>query len=49
MPPKALAAAKAQGKAPDMMYCLALLEATGICCVPGSGFFQKEGEPMQKG
>jgi len=43
MPPKALAAAKAQGKAPDMMYCLALLEATGICCVPGSGFLQKEG------
>ncbi|KAG9330147.1 hypothetical protein JZ751_027168 [Albula glossodonta] len=36
----------AQGKlgmAPDMFYCLRLLEETGICVVPGSGFGQKEG------
>ncbi len=26
---------------PDMFYCLQLLEATGICVVPGSGFHQK--------
>lgn len=29
--------------APDMLYCLKLLEKTGICVVPGSGFGQKEG------
>lgn len=29
--------------APDMLYCLKLLEETGICVVPGSGFGQKEG------
>jgi len=27
----------------NMDYCLALLEETGICVVPGSGFGQKEG------
>jgi len=43
IPPKAIAAAKAAGKAPDVFYCLALLEATGISTVPGSGFGQKEG------
>ena len=26
-----------------MFYCLELLESTGICVVPGSGFRQKEG------
>lgn len=31
------------GIAPDAMYCLELLEATGVCVVPGSGFLQKEG------
>ncbi|KAG9352728.1 hypothetical protein JZ751_021142, partial [Albula glossodonta] len=31
------------GMAPDMFYCLRLLEETGICVVPGSGFGQKEG------
>jgi len=41
--PKAVAAAKAAGKAPDVFYCLALLDATGICVVPGSGFGQVEG------
>jgi len=28
---------------PDAMYCHQLLEETGICVVPGSGFGQKEG------
>lgn len=40
---KALEAAKAQGKTPDSFYCMALLNATGVCVVPGSGFCQKEG------
>ena len=39
----AIAAAGAKGQAPDLFYCLALLEETGICCVPGSGFLQKPG------
>lgn len=29
--------------APDLFYCLELLQSTGICCVPGSGFGQKKG------
>ncbi|KAI8477217.1 MAG: alanine aminotransferase [Monoraphidium minutum] len=43
LPPKAIAAAKAAGKAPDAYYCLRLLEEEGIVCVPGSGFGQAEG------
>ncbi len=43
LPPKALEAAKAAGKAADVFYCLRLLEATGISTVPGSGFGQEEG------
>ncbi|KAL2629617.1 hypothetical protein R1flu_014303 [Riccia fluitans] len=43
LPPGAIAAAKSAGKAPDVYYCLKLLEATGISTVPGSGFGQKEG------
>jgi len=43
LPPKAVEAAKAAGKAPDVFYCLRLLEATGISTVPGSGFGQEEG------
>ena len=31
------------GKQPDTFYALALLEATGIVVVPGSGFGQKPG------
>uniref|UniRef100_A0A8C7IU26 alanine transaminase n=1 Tax=Oncorhynchus kisutch TaxID=8019 RepID=A0A8C7IU26_ONCKI len=34
---------KALGQAPDMFYCMKLLEETGICLVPGSGFGQKDG------
>ena len=43
LPPKAIAAAEAAGKVPDTFYALALLEATGIVVVPGSGFGQVEG------
>lgn len=28
---------------PDVLYCFEMLEQTGICVVPGSGFGQKEG------
>jgi len=35
--------AEEQGKAPDAMYCMRLLEDTGIVCVPGSGFGQVDG------
>lgn len=41
---KAKAAAKAAGKEPDAFYALALLDETGICVVPGSGFGQKDDE-----
>lgn len=34
---------QARGQAPDMFYCMTLLEETGICLVPGSGFGQKDG------
>ncbi|KAF9483330.1 alanine aminotransferase [Pholiota conissans] len=40
----AIKAAEEAGKAPDAFYALALLDQTGICVVPGSGFGQKEGE-----
>lgn len=40
-PQKALDEAKALNEVPDEMYCLQLLEETGICVVPGSGFGQK--------
>jgi alanine transaminase len=42
LPEKAAEAAKAEGRGPDEFYCMRLLEATGICVVPGSGFGQKE-------
>lgn len=41
---RALEAARAAGKEPDAFYALRLLDETGICVVPGSGFGQKEGE-----
>ncbi|CAG5114908.1 unnamed protein product, partial [Candidula unifasciata] len=43
IPKKAIAEAKSKGLAPDAFYCYSLLEETGICVVPGSGFGQKEG------
>ncbi|KAF9194982.1 hypothetical protein BGZ51_005946 [Haplosporangium sp. Z 767] len=39
---KAIAAAKEAGKEPDQFYCMAMLEATGVCVVAGSGFGQVE-------
>ncbi|KAJ7172976.1 alanine aminotransferase [Mycena crocata] len=41
---KAVKAARDAGKEPDAFYALALLDETGICVVPGSGFGQREGE-----
>uniref|UniRef100_A0A8C4HK68 alanine transaminase n=1 Tax=Dicentrarchus labrax TaxID=13489 RepID=A0A8C4HK68_DICLA len=43
IPPPAIQEAQSLSMAPDMLYCLKLLEETGICVVPGSGFGQKEG------
>lgn len=43
LPPKAIEAAKAAGQKPDVFYCFQMLEQTGICVVPGSGFGQVEG------
>ena len=43
LPPKAVAAAEASGKKPDVFYCIELLKATGVCVVAGSGFGQTEG------
>lgn len=43
IPPKAQEAAKAKGKTADFLYCLELLEETGLSTVPGAGFGQKPG------
>ena len=43
IPQKAIDAAKEAERGPDEFYCLRLLDATGICIVPGSGFGQKPG------
>ena len=43
LPQKAIDAAKAKGVEPDFFYGMEMLEATGICTVPGSGFGQKKG------
>ncbi|XP_051944247.1 alanine aminotransferase 2-like isoform X2 [Hippocampus zosterae] len=43
IPEKAVKEATGQGQQPDMFYCMRLLEETGICLVPGSGFGQKDG------
>ena len=40
MPQGARAAAARQGKQPDFVYCMELLDQTGIVTVPGSGFGQ---------
>jgi alanine transaminase len=40
---KAVAKANELGVTPDFMYCMRLLEETGVVVVPGSGFGQKEG------
>ncbi|KAH6894262.1 pyridoxal phosphate-dependent transferase [Thelonectria olida] len=43
LPAKVAEAAAEEGRTADEFYCMRLLEATGICVVPGSGFGQKEG------
>ncbi|KAF7266018.1 hypothetical protein GWI33_020618 [Rhynchophorus ferrugineus] len=43
LPPKAIEAAKSKGQQPDVFYAFELLENTGICIVPGSGFGQQPG------
>ena len=43
LPRKAIACAQEMGKKPDEFYASRLLDATGVCVVPGSGFGQKEG------
>jgi len=43
LPPKAVAAASEAGMAADAFYAFSLLEATGICIIPGSGFGQRPG------
>lgn len=43
LPAKAIEAAKKEGVEPDMFYAMRLLDETGICVVPGSGFGQKPG------
>lgn len=43
IPQKAQEAASEAGMTPDEFYCLRLLEETGICVVPGSGFGQLPG------
>lgn len=40
LPPGAEAASVAAGRQPDFLYCMELLERTGIVTVPGSGFGQ---------
>eukprot|EP00586_Coscinodiscus_wailesii_P006342 CAMPEP_0172487578 /NCGR_PEP_ID=MMETSP1066-20121228/16714_1 /TAXON_ID=671091 /ORGANISM="Coscinodiscus wailesii, Strain CCMP2513" /LENGTH=467 /DNA_ID=CAMNT_0013254275 /DNA_START=230 /DNA_END=1633 /DNA_ORIENTATION=- len=43
MPPKAIQEAEEKGISPDTLYALSLLEYSGICVVPASGFGQEEG------
>ncbi|KAI4142703.1 MAG: hypothetical protein LQ340_007256 [Diploschistes diacapsis] len=43
LPQKAIEQAKKENRGPDDFYCMRLLDATGVCVVPGSGFGQKEG------
>jgi alanine transaminase len=43
LPPAAIAAAETQDMTPDTMYALSLLDHSGICVVPASGFGQKQG------
>jgi len=43
LPEKVLTKAASLSQAPDFLYCMELLEETGICVVPGSGFRQRPG------
>jgi len=44
LPKQLIEEANKMGKFPDTLYCIKLLDAKGICVVPGSGFGQKKGE-----
>ncbi len=35
LPPKFVEYAASNGKRPDDFYCISLLDATGVCVVPG--------------
>lgn len=43
LPKKFIKEAESLSRSPDDLYCLKLLESTGICTVPGSGFGQVPG------
>jgi aspartate/methionine/tyrosine aminotransferase len=43
VPGRAIVEAASQGISPDTLYAVDLLQKTGICVVPASGFRQKEG------
>nr|CDJ93112.1 Aminotransferase domain containing protein [Haemonchus contortus] len=43
LPRRAIEKARSLNMEPDFFYAMQLLEATGVCIVPGSGFGQKEG------
>ncbi len=43
LPNKAIAKAEEMGQPADVFYAFQLLENTGICIIPGSGFGQKPG------
>lgn len=43
MPPKSIKFAEKNGISPDTLYAVSLLESTGICVVPASGFGQESG------
>lgn len=43
LPAKAVEKAKSLNQSPDFFYAMSLLEETGVCIVPGSGFGQKDG------
>jgi alanine transaminase len=43
LPEKAVAEAKKQNMQPDLFYVLSMLDKTGVCTVPGSGFGQEPG------
>ena len=43
LPRKAIEAAAKAKMQPDAFYCMEMLNATGVCVVPGSGFGQREG------
>jgi aspartate/methionine/tyrosine aminotransferase len=43
LPPKMIQKASELQVVPDVLYCKLMLEMSGICLVPGSGFGQQEG------